>query len=44
MMDMLSGNTEARRVMEWVQEQREARKRQQEQQIDDQVRAKRREV
>jgi hypothetical protein len=36
-MDMLSGNTEAKRVMEWVAEQREVRRRQQEKQIDDQV-------
>lgn len=35
--DMVSGNTEARRVMEWVQQQREQRRRLQEQQLDDQV-------
>lgn len=37
LMDMLSGNTESRKVMEWVQQQREQRKRQQERQVDDQV-------
>eukprot|EP00983_Pelagomonas_calceolata_P047500 1140680-Pelagomonas_calceolata.AAC.3 len=36
-LDMISGNAEARKVMEWVQEQREARRRQQERKIDDQV-------